>query len=705
MNAKSVLLLISLLWLTTASTATPSMAKQNCQERCGDVTIPYPFGIGKDCYLNVWFAVNCNDSFNPPTPYLSHPELNLKLTFVSLAYQLVTVISPMAVYCQDHDRNRSTWKGIDLSKTPFFYSEGNALRVVGCANSVLITRQGTILAGCSSICDNSSSVLSNGCYGINCCKTTVPSNLDFYILNTTWSTNMVTELNCTYAAFGRNFILRGKSSGSGMEYEASSEGEMIWMIKESVEGSDCHKNTVPDGALGNHSYYSCSCPAYQEGNPYLPNGCQVVEVCANCKGRCLTRIDGRFFCDERSLASKFWILGISLGGGLLFLLLGGFWLYKVLRRRRKIKLREQFFQQQLLQHQMSSNEISIENTKIFTFNELKKASDNFNENRILGRGGQGTVYKGMLTDGRIVAIKKSKIVDESQYEQFINEIVILSQLNHRNIVKLLGCCLEIEVPLLVYEFISHGTLFQLIHDENNELPFSWERRLEIATEVAGALAYLHSASSTPIFHRDIKSKNILLDEKYRAKVADFGTSRSVSIDQTHLTTLVRGTFGYLDPEYFRTGQFTEKSDVYSFGIVLVELLTGQKPISSTRTEEERSLASYFILSIEETNLFDILDAQVVKEGGEEEIMAVVNVATQCLNLNGKKRPTMKEVALELERVKSHLPLHVRGHFELAEYIRTEIIGPSDCASSSTGSGLTYRNTPSLNENSSFSNTL
>lgn len=397
--------------------------------------------------------------------------------------------------------------------------------------------------------------------------------------------------------------------------------------------------------------------------------------------------------------------GISLGGGLLFLLLGGFWLYKVLRRRRKIKLREQFFQQQLLQHQMSSNEISIENTKIFTFNELKKASDNFNENRILGRGGQGTVYKGMLTDGRIVAIKKSKIVDESQYEQFINEIVILSQLNHRNIVKLLGCCLEIEVPLLVYEFISHGTLFQLIHDENNELPFSWERRLEIATEVAGALAYLHSASSTPIFHRDIKSKNILLDEKYRAKVADFGTSRSVSIDQTHLTTLVRGTFGYLDPEYFRTGQFTEKSDVYSFGIVLVELLTGQKPISSTRTEEERSLASYFILSIEETNLFDILDAQVVKEGGEEEIMAVVNVATQCLNLNGKKRPTMKEVALELERVKSHLPLHVRGHFELAEYIRTEIIGPSDCASSSTGSGLTYRNTPSLNENSSFSNTL
>lgn len=274
MNGKFLLRLIVLLGAITASTAGPSLAKQNCQERCGDVTIPYPFGIGKDCYLNEWFAVNCNGSSSPATPFLSHPELNLELKFVSVAYQLVIVVSPMAAYCQDHDRNRSTWKGIDLSRTPFYYSQNNALRVVGCANSVLITRQGNILAGCSSICDNSSSVLSNGCYGINCCRTTVPSNLDFYTLNTTWSANMGTELPCTYAAFGRNFILRGKTSGSDMEYEVTSEGEMIWMITEMVEGSDCHKNTVPDEGTGNYSYYSCSCPAFQEGNPYLPNGCQ-----------------------------------------------------------------------------------------------------------------------------------------------------------------------------------------------------------------------------------------------------------------------------------------------------------------------------------------------------------------------------------------------------------------------------------------------
>jgi len=338
----------------------------------------------------------------------------------------------------------------------------------------------------------------------------------------------------------------------------------------------------------------------------------------------------------------------------LVLLVGGWWSYKVVKKRRKIKQKNKFFKRNgglLLQQQLSSHEANVENIKLFSSKDLEKATDRFNVNRILGQGGQGTVYKGMLADGKIVAVKKSKVIDEGkQLKEFINEVVILSQINHRNVVKLIGCCLETEVPLLVYEYVCNGTLFQYVNGQIEEFPLTWDLRLRIATEVAGALFYLHSAASTPIYHRDIKSTNILLDDKYRAKVADFGTSRSIDVDQTHLTTLVHGTFGYLDPKYLQSSQFTEKSDVYSFGVVLAELLTGEKAISSTRTQEPRSLATYFIQSVEGNNLFDIIDCQVLKEGKKEEILEVANLAKRCLNLNGKKRPTMKEVAMELEAV-------------------------------------------------------
>ena len=326
----------------------------------------------------------------------------------------------------------------------------------------------------------------------------------------------------------------------------------------------------------------------------------------------------------------------------------------------------------MLQRKLSSIETSIEKTKLYKSKELEKATDKFNENRILGQGGQGTVYKGMLTDGKIVAVKKSKIIDGSKLAEFINEVVILSQINHRNVVKLLGCCLETQVPLLVYEYIPNGTLSQYILDQNEEFPLTWEMRVRIATEVAGALSYLHSSASFPIFHRDIKSSNILLDEKYRAKVADFGTSRSVAMDQTHLTTsLVHGTFGYLDPEYFQSSQFTDKSDVYSFGVVLVELLTGQKPIVLIGWGGGRSLAMHFMQSMEEDCLFDIVDARVAKEGEREAITMFANLAKRCLNLSGKRRPAMKEVASVLEDIQRSIK-SLNGQVENFEVVDEDV---------------------------------
>ncbi|XP_034697220.1 wall-associated receptor kinase-like 10 [Vitis riparia] len=212
----------------------------------------------------------------------------------------------------------------------------------------------------------------------------------------------------------------------------------------------------------------------------------------------------------------------------------------------------------------------------------------------------------------------------------------------------IGCCLETEVPLLVYEYVSNGTLFHHLHDEGHASTLSWKDRLRIGSEIAGALAYLHSYASIAICHRDIKSRNILLDENLRAVVSDFGLSRSIPLDKTHLTALVQGTFGYLDPDYFHSGQFTDKSDVYAFGVVLAELLTGEQAISSDRSEQ--GLASHFRSAMKQNRLFEILDNQVVNEGQKEEIFAVAKLTKRCLKLNGKKRPTMKQVDIDLQQL-------------------------------------------------------
>ncbi|XP_022152102.1 wall-associated receptor kinase-like 1 [Momordica charantia] len=324
----------------------------------------------------------------------------------------------------------------------------------------------------------------------------------------------------------------------------------------------------------------------------------------------------------------------------------------ILRKRREKLHKKKFFKQNgglLLQQKLLED---TKRVKIFTQEELEQATDKYSESRFLGQGGYGTVYKGMLHDNNIVAIKRSKQIEASWIDQFINEVIILSQINHRNIVRLLGCCLETEFPLLVYEFVSNGTLSHHIHkkDPGESPSLSWETRLRIASEVAGAISYMHSTASTQIFHRDIKSSNVLLDDKYSAKVSDFGTSRFVSSDQSHLTTKVQGTFGYIDPEYFRSSQYTEKSDVYSFGVLMVELLTGKLPVTFAKNED-KTLLDYFV-SLEKSNeLAEILDIVVANEEKMEAVSAVAKLTTKCLRSKGKDRPTMRQVYLELEELR------------------------------------------------------
>nr|XP_043631156.1 putative wall-associated receptor kinase-like 16 [Erigeron canadensis] len=194
----------------------------------------------------------------------------------------------------------------------------------------------------------------------------------------------------------------------------------------------------------------------------------------------------------------------------------------------------------------------------------------------------------------------------------------------------MGCCLETEVPVLVYEYVPNGTLYDHIHNkESGRKRLAWDSLLRIAYDTASALAYLHTDTIMSTIHRDVKPTNILLDENLTAKIADFGASRLIPEDCDHVSTLVTGTLGYIDPEYFHTGQLRDKSDVYSFGVVLVELLTGNKPFSMEKAEEERKLATYFIKLKKENRLYEIVDHQVLVEATDEQLKAASGLACRC----------------------------------------------------------------------------
>ncbi|OEL18287.1 Wall-associated receptor kinase 3, partial [Dichanthelium oligosanthes] len=281
---------------------------------------------------------------------------------------------------------------------------------------------------------------------------------------------------------------------------------------------------------------------------------------------------------------------------------------------------------------------------LFTKAELEEATDNFDERHVLGKGGNGTVYKGTLEDNRSVAIKKCKLISERQEKEFGKEMLILSQINHRNVVKLYGCCLEVEVmPMLVYEFIPNGTLYQLIHARQRQgTRVSFATRLKIAHEAAEAPAYLHSWASPPIIHDDVKPANILIEDNYTVKISDFGASTLAPTDEAQFVTFVQRTYGYLDPEYMQTSKLTGKSGVYSFGVVLLELLTCRKATNLQAIDEEINLSAHSLLAVSEHRLGEILDEQIKGEESIELIEQAAELARRCLEMASERRPSMRE---------------------------------------------------------------
>ncbi|XP_068483661.1 receptor-like serine/threonine-protein kinase ALE2 isoform X5 [Phaseolus vulgaris] len=291
--------------------------------------------------------------------------------------------------------------------------------------------------------------------------------------------------------------------------------------------------------------------------------------------------------------------------------------------------------------------------KTFSMNDIEKATDNFHDSRVLGEGGFGRVYSGILEDGTKVAVKVLKREDHHGDREFLSEVEMLNRLHHRNLVKLIGICTEVSFRCLVYELIPNGSVESHLHGVDKEnSPLDWSARIKIALGSARGLAYLHEDSSPHVIHRDFKSSNILLEEDFTPKVSDFGLARTAADEENrHVSTRVMGTFGYVAPEYAMTGHLLVKSDVYSYGVVLLELLTGRKPVDMSRSPGQENLVAWArpLLSSEE-GVKAIIDPSLGPDVPSDSVAKVAAIASMCVQPEVSDRPFMGEVVQALKLV-------------------------------------------------------
>ncbi|XP_027170007.1 probable LRR receptor-like serine/threonine-protein kinase At1g07650 isoform X2 [Coffea eugenioides] len=290
-------------------------------------------------------------------------------------------------------------------------------------------------------------------------------------------------------------------------------------------------------------------------------------------------------------------------------------------------------------------------TGSFTLRQIKYATNNFDSSNIIGKGGFGSVYKGNLSDGTIIAVKQLSSKSTQGNREFLNEIGVISAVQHPNLVKLYGCCVEGDQLLLVYEYMENNSLGRALFGlEEHQLELDWPTRRKICVGIARGLAYLHGESRLKIVHRDIKASNVLLDKELNPKISDFGLARLHEDEDTHISTRVAGTFGYMAPEYAMRGYLTDKADVYSFGVVLLEIVSGKSNAGFKPKEEEEylNLLDWAHLLKKEIKLMELVDSRLGPDVNENEIMLTIEIALLCTSISPAARPSMSTVVSMLE---------------------------------------------------------
>ncbi|KAG2557071.1 hypothetical protein PVAP13_8NG183301, partial [Panicum virgatum] len=645
-----------------AATTTPL----SCQRRCGDVDIPCPFGIGRGCYLytgesDVTFGLTCELAADGThEPFSGEAEV----IDISLRRGQARVFSYFVYSCTTVSFEYGPWRNDFIDSQFRLSDEANRFTVLGCNSLAYVNsvNAGPVyMTGCMATCPRGGRLENGSCSGMGCCHAAIPRGMNTYQLS--FDDRFSNNSSDTFGGMGVSTSCSYAALVEAAAFDFRPAGRWFWTVVGKETCREARRNaTAYLCASGNSECvdsrngpgYLCNCSAGHEGNPYVPDGCQDVNECDDSRfqypcsvpGTCINTAGG-FLCScpdkttgnayNGTCVAKNSQLGVKLAVGIsigmVALVVSMSCAYIIHQKRSLAAVKQRYFKQHgglLLFEEMKLKQgLSF---TLFTKEELEEATDKFDERNVLGKGGNGTVYKGALRDGRLVAIKKCKIINERQEKEFGKEMLILSQVNHRNVVRLYGCCLEVEVPMLVYQFIPNGTLYQLIHvGQPHGSRISFTTRLKIAHETAEALAYLHSWASSPIIHGDVKSPNILVDEDYTAKVADFGASTLAPTNEAQFVTFVQGTYGYLDPEYMQTSKLTSKSDVYSLALV--------KAMNLQALEEEKNLSSHFLLAMSENRLAEILDQQII---GEQSVELI------------EHRPSMREVAEELDRVRKLL---------------------------------------------------